>query len=83
MLTPVFEPPRSILVIGGEQHDLLAQYGAAEVGNRHVGAFDRALAGGIRIDSRQIVDVADDYLIAGSRQRCDRQAEERTECGNR
>jgi hypothetical protein len=50
---------RLVLVIGGNQLDLLAERPAAEILNRHFRAFDRSFAAKIRVDPGLVVEDAD------------------------
>ena len=49
-----------VLVVGGNELDLLAEHLAAEIGDRHLRGLDAALADHVGIEARHIVDVADD-----------------------
>jgi hypothetical protein len=50
-------------MIDAEHGDLLAENGAAEVGDRHIDHVHAGLAHDVRIDTRHVVYIADDHLI--------------------
>ena len=68
---------RLVLVIGGDELDLLAKHLAAEILDRHLGGFDRPFAAVVGIDAGLVVEDADlDALRKGRRgqqqsRRCD------------
>jgi hypothetical protein len=48
-----------VLMIGGDDLDLLAEHVAAKILNRHLGRFEGIFAAVIRVDARLIVEDAD------------------------
>ena len=46
--------------------DLPAEHRAAEIRDRHLDGLDAASAGHIRIDAREVIDVADDHVGAAA-----------------
>jgi hypothetical protein len=60
---------RLVLVVGGDDLDLLAEHLAAEILDRHLGGFQRIFAAVIGIDAGLVVEDADLDALRGSR-RC-------------
>ena len=54
-----------VLVVGGQELDLVAEHAAAEIVDRHLGGLDAARADHVGIDAGHVVDVADHHLVPG------------------